>query len=84
MVNPKNGSPITNVGDDGEGNFFKVMDQGKEGVLGDEGVLRLGSDPSAGPQNDNLGGEYRNDKSGCWSYSPDCSNSLATSPVQPV
>jgi hypothetical protein len=42
----RDGSPITNVGDDGED------------VLGDEVVFRLGSDSSPPAQNDKSGGDY--------------------------
>ena len=49
MARPKDGSPITNVGDDGEG------------VLGDEVIFKLGSDSSAWPQNDNVSGNELKD-----------------------
>ena len=52
MINLKDGSPITNVGDD------------EEDVLGDEGIIGIGTDSSAWPQNDNFRGGYRNDNSG--------------------
>ena len=44
---------MTDVGDDGGGIFANGEPIGKEGVLGDEDVLGLASDSSAGPQNDN-------------------------------
>jgi hypothetical protein len=40
----KDGSPMTNVGDD------------EEDVLGDEVIFRAGPDSSAWPQNDNFSG----------------------------
>lgn len=54
MINLKDGSPITNVGDD------------EEDVLGDEGIIGIGTDSSAGPQNDNLSGNDLRGYRGSW------------------
>ena len=64
MANSKEGSPITTVGDDGGGNFFKVRDHRIEDGMGDEFIFKLGLDSSAWPQNDKFGGDYQNDEPG--------------------
>jgi hypothetical protein len=59
MTSLQDESSITNVGDDGVGNYCqllaRVSDERKDDVLGNEVIFRLGSDSSPPAQNDNRG-----------------------------